>query len=135
MKQVKYNLNQLTKPSQIFRKAAEHLKQNMEDSKIGWRDGCCCAFDEVANAAYDKLYDNTLFTSPLKQQSKERLVRKVNQTTKVVKESRELFNSLFKPRNASNDTYWFGKEMNDKQQQHRITALLLAADMAESEGK
>jgi hypothetical protein len=138
MKELKYNLNQLTKPSQILRKAADMIQRGVEEhttvydkDTYFYRDGVCCTLRDIEEKAKDKSFAVMWYGSDMKPQSVARLERKVNQTSKAVEEARDLFASLFKRKTP----YWFGKQRNDKQQQHRITALLLAAEIAEAEGK
>lgn len=51
----------------------------------------------------------------------------------------DLFSSLYKPRNKRAHEFWFHNGWNGdetpKTQQHRVMALLLAADMCESVGE
>lgn len=134
IKEVKYSLNALTKPSQILRKAAEHLeydRQMYTGDLQDVRNGCCAAFEEVREAAYNSQW--TSVERGLKPQSIARLKRKVNQTVAAADTAEVVFQSLFKPKGGK--LFWFGGSFSDKQQEHRITALLTTAAILEAEGK
>lgn len=100
----------VVKPSDVLRDAAELLLN--PDARYA---GCCGAIKDVFGGS------------------------KVKANAKVRLRAYELFSSLYKPHNKSEYEYWFHRggygKHKPKHQQHRATALLLTADMAESVGE
>lgn len=127
---IKVSLNAVTKPSHVLRLAAQVVKEEMEhDAAI--RFGACSALHHIGCSIEDAFCNS----NAVEPQSLARLYRKLNQSRRAYDEAKEIFNELFAPKQCTTNSYWFGKKFTDKEQEHRINALLLAADIAESEGK
>lgn len=129
MKQPTINLRNLRKPSQIYRKAAEMLQYTVETKDHDLNiDGCCSAFDTIESIAWDKIHKVPQFSYRYYATRE-----KVLDLRDKIEEAREDFARIYKP--VPSKLYWFGTNFNREEQEHRITALLMMADMAESEGK
>jgi hypothetical protein len=95
------------KASDVLRKAAQVIQEDMENfpNRAHWR-GCCDAIDRSRSLPISW---KVFFT---------------------VARAEEYLRSLYENDRA----YWFGSPAETENQEHRIIALLLTADMAESVG-
>lgn len=126
MKKPTINFRNLRKCSQVYRKAAELLQYEMEHPS-GTIDGCCSAFSAIESMAWDKV-----FVIPDDSPSRFKVRQCVYDLEEVVDSARTAFKRMYQP--TEYKLYWFGTDFDRTEQEHRITALLLMADIAESEG-
>lgn len=93
------------KPSQVFRKSAQRIEN-------GRNSFSCVAIGYVAWDSQTKTTENFDLESTCK----------------------KMFTEYFKPEGTQDDVQWFGDECTPEEQEHRVTSLLLMAEIAESEG-
>lgn len=126
MKKPTINFRKLRKHSEIYRKAAELLQYDMEIERYELT-GCCSAFDAIEAEAWDKVLYLPAYTS-----ERESAIQRAYALGDMLDEAQLKFAEMFQPQLSG--VYWFGQNFNKKEQEHRITALLLMADIAKSEG-
>lgn len=136
-KSVQFNVRKLRQPSQVLRKAAEIIQHDMltrpaidyDDPWYGGPEqiGGCAALDDVQDALYERLDPDYSYVAP----------QRVKASEAVLTRSRDLFREHFGYTNggSARKGYWFGTQFTDKQQQHRIDALLMVAEIAEAQGE
>lgn len=116
-KTVVAKMTNFTKPSQMLRKAASILNSDLKKAKYCRQGACDALYRVVYNTNGSRELHDVFHTAS------ERLA------------------SLFKPvdvvgyRGGCARQYWFGAKFSKEQQEHRIIALLLTADMCESVGE
>ena len=121
MRPITFNPKQLTKPSQVLRKAAEVIQYDMNTVPCWSRSGACAAFIDVHVGLQDTIH------------------RDMDKVRATLNRAREIFKEHFgytgHKRPRARKGYWFGSSFTNEQQQHRIEALLLAAEIAEVQGE
>lgn len=142
MTNLNYSVRALNKPSAIMLKAAEHIQRHMErygTGEYGGRSGVCAALDMIEyrleNAIRTTRNCGYTYWHDLTEAQRGKLVK----MEETVERARNLFKEFYGYTNGKNPRersgYWFGKDFTDKQQQHRIEALLTAAHLAEEMGE
>lgn len=127
MAKVTVVLKDLKKRSGVYRKAAEVIQRDLESEHELFRDGCCGAFYDVLMLARVKVFKGkSPFSAPKSARDN------YDDVFFAVNSAEVTFAEMFRPENYK--LYWFGRDFTKEQQEHRITALLLMADIAESEG-
>lgn len=136
-KKVEISARDFEKPSLILRKAAELVEEEMRDYSEGkWngRNGVCNAltrFKDFAGVGVDHAVPFYSYVSYQKQAKASSIKGK---RLDVVKQAQDIFSEFFKPHKKGSGVYWFGSTFRDEQQNKRIEALLLSAEVAESRG-